>query len=262
MTQSTIDKYKWYHRFDFGNGLRTPDVGNEPLLQFIESNMRKVDFKDKSVIDIGCRDGRLSILAESLGARRVVAVDNDMSKALTEVVIPHFKSKVMTFEANLIKLCSIAFNDGFDDAFSEDFDIVMLFGVLYHLRYPVYGLKRAVDLMKDRGLLLIETAIYAGEPKKLPMMFCPYELDQPYEKGSVSYFNEAGLEAVLDSLGCSWESEDKLEGSDSNKSSPNNVYREFFVFRKTHETPQYLREYWDGVHCCQSAMVENSVRGA
>lgn len=179
MTQSDIDKHKWYHRFDFGNGLSTPDVGNEPLLQFIESNMRNADFKDKSVIDIGCRDGRLSILAESLGASRVVAVDNDLSKALTEVVIPHFKSKIETYEANLIHLTP--------EQVKAPFDIVMLFGVLYHLRYPAYGLKRAVDCLKQGGLLLIETAVYVSEPHHLPIMFCPYEEFQPYERGSCSY---------------------------------------------------------------------------
>lgn len=252
MTQSQIDSYKWYHRFDFGNGLSTPPVGNEPLLSFIESNMRKVDFKNKSVIDIGCRDGRLSILAESLGASRVVAVDNDMSKALKEVVIPHFKSRMETLEANLIHLTP--------DQVKAPFDIVMMFGVLYHLRYPVYGLKRAVDLMKHNGLLLIETAAFASEPHFLPIMFCPYEDMQPYERGSVSYFNSLGLETVMKSLGCIWSGSDILRDY-TNTQSDHKVRREFFVFQKTHETPKYLKEYWDGIHCCQSAQIENSVRG-
>lgn len=254
MTQSEIDKYKWYHHFVFRDGVHTTPRLTD-IEHFIWMNMSKtdLDFRNKTVIDIGCRDGKFSFLAETLGVSRVVGVDNDLSKGMTELLIPAFHSKVETLEANLIHLTP--------EQVKAPFDIVMLFGVLYHLRYPVYGLKRAVDLLKHGGLMLIETAVFVSEPQDIPIMFCPYVFGNPYERGSVSYFNKIGLETVLYSLGCTIVRVEQLVGSDTNKTGINNVRREFFIFKKTHETPQYLREYWDGVHCCQSAMVENSVRG-
>lgn len=255
MTREDLASYKWYHHFDFGDGLTTTPKSTE-VENFVQCNMAVEGFRTKSVIDIGCRDGRFSFLAEKLGASRVVAVDNDLSKGMTELLIPHFKSRIEAWESNLT---SPAEDWVWRQAIGH-FDIVMLFGVLYHLRYPVFGLKRAVDLMRDGGLLLIETAVFRSAPQHLPMMFCPWKEMQPYEPGSVSYFNVAGLKAVMDSLGCTLVREDDLVGSDTATDSDFNVRRGFFVFKKTHETPQYLREYWDGVHCCQSAMVENSVR--
>lgn len=251
MTREDLARYKWYHHFDFGDGVVTTPKSTE-VEDFIFSNMRSVSFSDKYVIDIGCRDGRFAFTAEQLLAHRVVAVDNDLSFGMTDLLIPIFHSRIEAREANLIDLTP--------KSVEAPFDIVMLFGVLYHLRYPVFGLKRAVDLMRDGGLLLIETAVFRSAPQHLPMMFCPWKEMQPYEPGSVSYFNVAGLKAVMDSLGCTLIREDDLVGSDTAPDSDFNVRRGFFVFKKTHETPQYLREYWDGVHCCQSATVENSVR--
>ncbi|HOJ42624.1 MAG TPA: 50S ribosomal protein L11 methyltransferase [Syntrophorhabdaceae bacterium] len=39
--------------------------------------MQKIDFKDKDVLDMGCGSGILAIYASMLGAKRVIAVDND-----------------------------------------------------------------------------------------------------------------------------------------------------------------------------------------
>ena len=45
------------------------------------------------------------------------------------------------------------------DSLEQQFDIVVFFGVLYHLRYPQLGLARIRNVLKDGGLLLMETAI-------------------------------------------------------------------------------------------------------
>jgi SAM-dependent methyltransferase len=67
-----------------------------------------------------------------------------------------------------------------DALFKEKFDVVICYGVLYHLRYPVLGLAKLRRVLKTGGTLLLETAvlldtesndmrwgherIYAGDP--------------------------------------------------------------------------------------------------
>lgn len=39
------------------------------------------------------------------------------------------------------------------------FDIVQCFGIVYHLRYPLLGMAKMRKVIKDRGVLLLETAV-------------------------------------------------------------------------------------------------------
>jgi ribosomal protein L11 methyltransferase len=45
--------------------------------------MRCIDMEDKSVVDIGCGSGILSLYANMLGAKTIIAVDNDMDAILS-----------------------------------------------------------------------------------------------------------------------------------------------------------------------------------
>jgi len=152
-----------------------------------------MNLKGKRVLDIGCRDGLFSFKAESMGADEVVGIDNDLSKAATEFIIPFLHSKVKMQQVNLYDLDPNTFGV---------FDTVIFAGVLYHLRYPFWGLKLIRDIMKVGGYLLIETAIWQGEPDKA-MLFCPIGNESPYypDTTSCTFFNEKGLVDTMKSLG-------------------------------------------------------------
>jgi len=79
--QAEIDSVAWYHEFDFGNGhtarSRTPDVAaHRRLWNFIEEGLSRIDFRGKTVLDIGCWDGYWSFYAERHGAASVLATDD------------------------------------------------------------------------------------------------------------------------------------------------------------------------------------------
>ena len=79
--QRRIDRIHWYHEFDFGDGFRaevkTPDAqSHRALWQFMEVELNKIDFANKTVLDIGCWDGYWSFYAERRGAARVLATDD------------------------------------------------------------------------------------------------------------------------------------------------------------------------------------------
>ena len=52
-------------------------TGHHPTTSQMIQNMRLLDFKDKTVLDCGSGTGILAILAEKLGAKNCIALDND-----------------------------------------------------------------------------------------------------------------------------------------------------------------------------------------
>lgn len=50
--------------------------GVQPLRKQLIDDFRKVDFKGKKVIDLGCNFGFFSFLAQELGAKKITAVDS------------------------------------------------------------------------------------------------------------------------------------------------------------------------------------------
>lgn len=187
-----IGRYKWYHVIRVTDEIATP--GNPAYLRTQNvclKYLRSLDLRGKRVLDIGCRDGLFSFAAESAGAAEVIGIDNDVSKGATEFLIPHFGSKVSMVEMNLYDLRPETFGM---------FDVVILPGVLYHLRYPFWGLKRVRDVLDAGGQLLIETSIWRGEPRNA-MLFCPVGDESPADSSSCTFFNEKGLRDTLASLG-------------------------------------------------------------
>jgi hypothetical protein len=79
------------------------------------------------------------------------------------------------------------------------FDVIIFAGLLYHLRHPTWGLKLVRDLCKPNAKVLIETAIFYGQPRHA-MLYCPTE-NGPYGPTSCSFFNKKGLLDTLKSIG-------------------------------------------------------------
>jgi SAM-dependent methyltransferase len=187
-------KYRFYHSIELVPGLRTR--GWETSDEFVErvgSVMESFDFSSMRVLDVGCRDGALSFKAELLGASEVIGIDNDLSPGLTQFLIPFRGSRVKAREMNANMLSR--------DELGE-FDIVLFSGVLYHLRYPFWVLRKINEVLKPRGVLIIEGGFVDGFAD-LPILFCPIGPDSPYEASSVTFFNEAGLKDTLLSMGFS-----------------------------------------------------------
>jgi SAM-dependent methyltransferase len=189
--RQAIGRYKFYHIIKLTDTIATPgNPGHVPAQNLCLKHLKSMDLKNKRVLDIGCRDGLFSLAAEAMGASEVIGIDNDLSEAATQFLIPFFKSKVKMKQINL-----------YDFKDEAGFDIVIFPGVLYHLRYPFWGLKKIKDVLKPGGHLLIETAIWRGELDKA-ILFCPTGTEGPYDADSSSctFFNEKGLVDTMNSL--------------------------------------------------------------
>src|SRR5882762_3819137 len=129
--QATLERYSWYHTIELLPGLSTPGIRSlAPLVEYLKGVVRALDVRGKRILDVGARDGAL-------------AFENDLSRGAVEVLIPYFQSSVQMQQMNLLDLTP--------DVHGR-FDIVLCCGVLYHLRYPFWGLRALASVVEDGGM--------------------------------------------------------------------------------------------------------------
>jgi tRNA (mo5U34)-methyltransferase len=166
----------WYHRIELAPGVVTPGFHLEPLWDHLRKVRDKVDYRDKTVLDIASFDGMFSFEAEMKGAKLVVAADcfyRTFSNFLfcREV----FNSNVVPFynvsPYSLTERLDVYFDEHFvGEKEDRRFDIVQHFGLFYHLRDPLQSLSQARAVLKTGGKLIIETDVVMGSDESF-MLF-------------------------------------------------------------------------------------------
>ena len=157
--------FTWYHSFRFGD-VYAPGTITSLQYQMWVSNIIPENLENKTVLDVGTADGYYSFLCESRGAKKVVAVD--------WLEFPGFTAahKILNSTVEFRKLVVDESNFGFTDLKSkigtideikEKFDIILLFGVLYHLPNPVMVLKTLANIT-HKMLLISSHIIDSKEP--------------------------------------------------------------------------------------------------
>ena len=162
----------WFHKIELP-GVTTPGFYPvDPALYEVPA-----DLTGLRVLDVGAWDGYWSFEAAKRGASEVLAID-DFSDAKTADLIP--RSDLPDWHT--FDLCRDAL--GYTNVRRETmsvyevtpercgtFDVVLFFGVLYHLRHPLYGLERISSVC--RKAIYVESAIcdehsaYLGRVKGL-----------------------------------------------------------------------------------------------
>lgn len=193
-----VNNLRWWHSIPFSSSFESK--GYYSPVEFAERfQIAKPDYRGKRVLDIGCVDGFYSFYAEACGAEYVLAID-DLTQNLHGVETLHLAKEILGstrvnfLDLNLYEL---------DSKYLGHFDIVMMFGVLYHLVHPMLGLEKAASMCK--GDFLLETHY---TPTDLQMPFCVLypnnELAGDYSNWSSP--NEAWIRDALAVQGFSIES--------------------------------------------------------
>lgn len=154
--QARIDAVEWYHEFDFGGGLRSrscaPDVGpHRANWAFIEQQLQAVDFRGKSVLDIGAWDGWWSFFAERRGAASVLAADdrtqNWSDGAGIHLARELYRSRIdIDQDLSVYRLASLG----------RTFDVILFLGVYYHLHDPLQALAQIRHCCHPGTVLVVE----------------------------------------------------------------------------------------------------------
>jgi tRNA (mo5U34)-methyltransferase len=160
-TQAEIDRIKWYHDFDFPGGLQAradnQSVFHRRLWPWMEDCLANVDFRNKSVLDIGCWDGYWSFLAERRGAGSVLATD-DVSQNWGEGTGIRLAKRLLHSKIEINQHLSI-----YDLAsLNRKFDVILCLGVYYHLYAPLCGLAQIRHLCGPNTVVVLEGDVARG----------------------------------------------------------------------------------------------------
>jgi tRNA (mo5U34)-methyltransferase len=137
--QARIDAVRWYHEFDFGDGLTARPLidadAHRPMWRFIEDRLAGVDFRGKTVLDVGCWDGYWSFYAERRGAAGVLATD-DATQNWAGAAGLHLARELLDSRVETDTRRSVYDLAGL----GRRFDVVLFLGVYYHLFDPFHAL--------------------------------------------------------------------------------------------------------------------------
>ena len=159
MTKELIDEMnsiKFWHRTKLGNYITNglvvhgPDDGSYMYTRF---GLPK-DLTGKTVLDIGTWDGMFAFETEKCGAKSVKGIDiyqyeqYDLGQFTGNKGF-EFCKKVLESKVEFER-------KSFMDV-TEQYDVILFYGVLYHLTDPLLGIKKLAEITKET--CIIETAI-------------------------------------------------------------------------------------------------------
>lgn len=158
----------WYHKIDLGDGVITPGRDFDNIWNGTKKVIEHIEYRNKTVLDLGSWDGFWAFEAEKRGASFVVATDTRLEGYKNLL----FAREVL--DSKIIPLCNVPVQDLKSRlsfvGMPEKFDIIHHFGLFYHLRDPLLSLTQARHMISDDGFLIIETA-YIHDEKNSYMMF-------------------------------------------------------------------------------------------
>ena len=164
VTQEELNRHRWFHGIDFGNGLsvkgRISETQPQNYTLFgIYSFLEHIDLQGQRALDIGTSSGLMAFILKKKGAAPVIAADINERSLNFEL-----SRKVLGYEYE------IEFRGGLDiqdrslvsSILGEnEFDFVNFSGVLYHLLAPLESLFICRSLLR-RGSLICVGTCYDG----------------------------------------------------------------------------------------------------
>jgi tRNA (mo5U34)-methyltransferase len=153
-----LSRLGWYHSIELPDGgviegLQSLDQQRQRLHQFPIPE----DLTGKRVLDIGAWDGWFSFEMERRGAE-VLAVDAARNTRLLEAR-QLLGSRI---DYQIADICRLTTKD------VGTFDIVLFFGVLYHLKHPLLALENVCGMCRD--MACIESFVTDADPCEFPLM--------------------------------------------------------------------------------------------
>tara|TARA_Y100000590_G_scaffold470070_1_gene661779 strand:+ start:3055 stop:4026 length:972 start_codon:yes stop_codon:yes gene_type:complete len=162
--------FSWYHSFRFGS-VYAPGSITSLKYQMWVSSLIPENLEGKTILDIGAADGFYSFLCESRGAKKVVAVDWFKFPGFTaahKILNSKVEFQKLVIDDSTLGFTKLKSDIGTINDIEEKFDIVLLFGVFYHLPNPTMVIQK---LFEKTDMLLIASHII--DSKELAMYYYP-----------------------------------------------------------------------------------------
>lgn len=186
----------WFHRMELPGGLVTPGW-SDPKIDKLPYFGLPGKMTGMRVLDIGHAEGFFSFEAERRGAAEVIGIENYPPMARKfEICRAALDSHARSYSTSVYDLNPKTFGT---------FDLVMFFGVLYHLRHPLLALEKIHSVCT--GTLLMQTATCGIEDDKPLAEFRPFGTQSgppenpSYDPTCFWFPNSAGCKAMLEHVG-------------------------------------------------------------
>jgi 2-polyprenyl-3-methyl-5-hydroxy-6-metoxy-1,4-benzoquinol methylase len=151
----------WWHSLPLPDGRRVNGANSDKDLQLKMWDAMGISsqggLNGKTVLDIGANDGFFTIAAFMAGAARVTAINT--ADWLTWPANIKFATRVWDVNPAIIT------DDFRTHLFSEEFDVILFLGVLYHLENVFDCTRRLRSLLRSGGVVYIETHVTDIEAK-------------------------------------------------------------------------------------------------
>jgi tRNA (mo5U34)-methyltransferase len=184
----------WFQKIELQPGVFTPGR-SDPVVEKLPYFGLPKDLTGQRVLDIGCAEGFFSFEAERRGAREVIGIDSSPECVRRFDIVKAARGSSAT--AFLLSVYDL------DPERLGTFDLVLFYGVFYHLKHPQLALERIRSV--SAGSLLFQAHIYE-EPatREIPWArFYPHGMlsDNGYDPRVFWLFNSACCRAMLDHVG-------------------------------------------------------------
>lgn len=186
-----MNTVKWWHRIRLSPEVKTPGISDHDSddLNLIEKRfgLTKELVENKTILDIGAYDGLFSFEAEKRGAKSVLATDIYQNALNPEDPNKPFRIAKEALNSKV----EFEFKDVYNLDAAQKFDVVLFYGVLYHLVNPLEALQKIANVTNE--VAVIETT--ASSVKNPPM----FEIRPNHDGDNTNMFypNYTGLEKAL-----------------------------------------------------------------
>ncbi|NTI22368.1 DUF1698 domain-containing protein [Rhizobium rhizogenes] len=187
----------WFQKIQLTSTISTPGWSDPVELKLPHFGLPE-DMTGMRVLDIGCSEGFFSFEAERRGASEVVAIDSAPESIQRFNVIKHaIGSNANAYLTTVYDLNPRVFGT---------FDLVMFFGVLYHLRHPLLALEKVLSVCSNR-MLFQSSGIFDDIDDRAMIEFHPRGLmsgtkENPLYDGTVFFMpNGAALKGMMEHVG-------------------------------------------------------------
>ena len=153
---------RWYHGIDFGDGEITFDrlkrnrLPPNYTLFGIFHFLKHLDVSGLDCLDVGTVDGLVAFILKASGARSVTATD------IVERETFQYARERLGLDVKYLRPASIS--DILLKNGGERYDLVVFAGILYHAIDPIGYLYRCRELLRNGGILLLETSYIHNDP--------------------------------------------------------------------------------------------------
>lgn len=165
----------WWHSIDLGDDVVTPGH-SRPSCERVMARKIAPYLGNKSVLDVGCWDGKFSFQAEAMGASKVVGIDSGQQ---VEFVKSRYGMDINpvagAYTARRILGSNVEFGQtefvDYAEATTDKFDVTLFLGVLYHQQDPHAALRALRNITKEVAIL--ETAVVTNPLRKTGYNYYP-----------------------------------------------------------------------------------------